>query len=184
MLRNTVGAWGAIAKFFHWCIATLIFVQFALGWIAASWRLSPTKLELFVWHKSIGMLILLLVVLRLLWRLVNPAPALPADTPPLERAAAQASHGLLYLLTLVMPLSGWVINSAAKIPFRVFWLVPLPPIVTPNKALAELAKQIHFILFVLIAMIVAIHVAAALRHHYVKRNEILIRMLPQRRPTP
>jgi cytochrome b561 len=184
VLRNTGAAWGAIAKFFHWCIATLIFVQFALGWVAVSWHLSPTKLELFVWHKSIGMLVLLLVVLRLVWRLVNPTPALAADTPPLERAAAHASHGLLYLLMLVMPLSGWAINSAAKIPFRVFWLFPLPPIVAPDKALAELAKHVHFILFILIATIVAIHVAAAFRHHYVKRNETLIRMLPQRRPTP
>lgn len=184
MLRNTAAAWGAVAKLFHWCIATLIFVQFALGWIAASWHLSPTQLELFVWHKSIGMLILLLVALRLLWRLVNPAPGLPPDTPPLERAAARASHGLLYLLMLAMPLSGWVINSAAKIPFRVFWLFPLPPIVAPNKGLEELAKQVHFILFILIATIVALHVAAALRHHYVKRNEILVRMLPQRRSTP
>jgi cytochrome b561 len=184
VLRNTAAAWGAIAKSFHWSIATLIFIQFALGWVASSWRLSPTKLELFVWHKSIGILILLLVVLRLLWRLVNPAPALPADTPPLERTAAHASHGLLYLLMLAMPLSGWVINSADKIPFRVFWLFPLPPIVAPDKALAELAKQIHFILFILIAMTVAIHVAAALRHHYVKHNEILRRMLPQRRLMP
>lgn len=184
MLRNTGASWGAVAKFLHWSIATLIFVQFALGWIAASWRLSPTKLELFVWHKSIGLLILLLVVLRLLWRLANTVPVLPVEMSAAERAAARMSHGLLYLLILAMPLSGWVINSAAKIPFRVFWLFPLPPIVAPDKALAELAKQVHFILFVMIAALVAVHIAAALRHHLVKRNDTLTRMLPDWRTKP
>lgn len=184
MLRNTSASWGAVAKFLHWSIATLIFVQFALGWIAVSWRLSPTKLELFTWHKSIGILILLLVVLRLLWRFANVAPALPVDTPAGERTAAHASHTVLYLLMLAIPLSGWVINSAAKIPFRVFWLFPLPSIVAPDKTVAELAKQIHFILFIAIAVVVGIHIAAALRHHFVKRNVTLTRMLPNWRLNP
>lgn len=181
MLRNTDASWGDVAKFLHWSIAALIFVQFALGWIAVSWHLSPTKLELFVWHKSIGMLILTLAVLRLLWRFVNPSPPLPVDMPAHERVGAHASHVLLYLLIVLIPLSGWVINSAAKIPFRVFWLFALPAIVAPDKALAELAKRIHFILFVVIAAVVVVHVAAALRHHFVKRNDTLIRMLPNRR---
>lgn len=184
MLRNTDAAWGAVAKFLHWSIATLIFVQFGLGWVADSWHLSPTKLELFVWHKSIGLLILVLVVLRLLWRFANPTPALPVDTSVLERRAAHASHALLYALMVVIPLSGWVINSAAKIPFRVFWLFPLPAIVAPDKGLAELAKQVHFILFIVIATVVAVHMAAAFRHHWVKRNETLVRMLPNWRSKP
>lgn len=184
MLRNTGASWGAIAKFLHWTIASLIFVQFALGWTAASWRLSPTKLDLFVWHKSIGLLILLMVLVRLLWRFANPAPALPAEMQPRERTAARASHGLLYLLMLIMPVSGWVINSAAKVPFRVFWLFPLPAIVAPDKMLAELAKQVHLILFIAIAAVVALHMAAAFRHHLVKRNDTLTRMLPNWRSKP
>lgn len=184
VLRNTGASWGAVAKFLHWTIATLIFVQFALGWTAASWHLSPTKLDLFVWHKSIGLLVLLLVLLRLLWRFVNPVPTLPADTRPWERTAARLSHGLLYLLMLAIPLSGWVINSAAKVPFRVFWLFPLPAIVAPDKVLAELAKQVHFILFVTIATVVVLHMAAAFRHHFAKRNDTLTRMLPNWRSKP
>jgi cytochrome b561 len=184
VLRNTGASWGAVAKFLHWTIATLIFVQFALGWTAASWRLSPTKLDLFVWHKSIGLLIFLLVLLRLLWRFVNPVPTLPVDTRPWERTAAHLSHGLLYLLMLAIPLSGWVINSAAKVPFRVFWLFPLPAIVAPDKMLAELAKQVHLILFITIATVVVLHMIAAFRHHFVKRNDTLTRMLPNRRSKP
>ena len=82
MLRNTADSWGAPAKLFHWLIAVLIFAQIALGVMAASWRVSPTKLELFFWHKSTGMLILALVALRLLWRLASSAPLLPPAWPP------------------------------------------------------------------------------------------------------
>jgi len=178
VLRNTDQNWGAIAKLLHWFMAVLIFTQIALGWLAVSWPLSPTKLNLFVWHKSFGMLMLALVVVRLLWRLASPTPALPTDTPRWERTAAHASHALLYALMITMPLSGWVINSAANIPFRIFWLVPLPHIVAPDKALADMAKTIHLGLFVTLSLVLVLHIGAALRHHFIKRNRILVRMLP------
>jgi len=178
MWRNTRESWGAVAKFLHWSIALLIFAQFALGWMAVSWRLSPTKLELFIWHKSIGLLVLTLVAVRILWRLANPAPAPPADTPPFERAAARTVHALLYVIMIALPLSGWVINSASGIPFRVFWWFPLPAIVATDKALAEAAKQVHFGLFIALAALLVVHIGAALRHHYAKRTDVLVRMLP------
>jgi cytochrome b561 len=178
MLRNTIESWGAPAKFFHWVIATLIFAQIALGLTAASWHLSPTKLSLFVWHKSIGMLILVLVVVRLLWRLANRAPALSADMPLWERRAAHVSHLLLYILMLVMPITGWIVNAAANVPFRIFWTIPLPAIVGPDKATADLAALAHSSLFVLLAAVLVAHIGAALRHHFIKRNDILVRMLP------
>lgn len=182
MLRNTEHSWGAVAKFLHWSIAILILAQFALGWMAVTWRLSPTKLNLFVWHKSIGLLVLLLVILRILWRFANPTPSLPADMPRAERFGAHAAHLALYGLIIALPVSGWIINSAAKIPFRVFWWFPLPAIVAPDKALAELAKQIHFGLFIALAAVLVLHVGAALRHHFVKRTDVLTRMLPAWRP--
>ncbi len=175
---NTDSSWGAPAKLFHWLIAALIFAQFGLGCLAAGWRPSPLKLNLFVWHKSLGMLVLALVVLRLLWRLVNPTPALPADTPAWERAAARASHALLYVIMLAMPLIGWVISSASGVPFRIFWQVPLPALVAVDRHTAELAALAHFWLgLVFVALLVA-HIGAALRHHFVKRNDVLVRMLP------
>src|SRR5881396_4383322 len=89
MLRNTADSWGAPAKLFHWLMAALIIAQIALGVMAASWRVSPAKIELFFWHKSTGMLILALVALRLLWRLANPTPLLPPGMAAWERAAAR-----------------------------------------------------------------------------------------------
>lgn len=178
MLRNTDQSWGAPAKLLHWAVALLVFVQFGLGWAAVSWRMSPTKLDLFVWHKSIGVLILLLMIARLAWRAVNVAPSLPAGMRPAERFAAHFSHVLLYVLLLLMPVTGWIINAAANIPFRIFWQVPLPAIVSPDKALADAAKEVHLALFILLALLVLVHVGAAVRHHFVKRNAVLTRMLP------
>jgi cytochrome b561 len=180
MLRNTSEAWGTPAKFFHWLMAALILAQISLGWSAALWRLSPLKLDLFVWHKSTGVLLLALLVLRLLWRLGNRPPAAPADQARVERLAASTVHALLYALMLALPLTGWVINSAANVPFRVFWLFPLPAIVEPDKALADLAAQWHLGLVMLLTVLLILHVAAALYHHYVRRDGVLLRMLPGR----
>src|SRR5258708_29086090 len=91
MLRNTADSWGAPAKLFHWLMAALILAQIALGVMAASWRVSPAKLELFFWHKSNGMLILSLVALRLLWRLAHLPPEIPSGMAALERAPARLS---------------------------------------------------------------------------------------------
>lgn len=168
------------AKLLHWSVALLVCVQSGLGWVAVSWRLSPTKLDLFVLHKSIGMLILLLMIARLVWRALNVAPRLPAGMRPLERFAARLGHVLLYALLLLMPVTGWIINSAANIPFRLFWQVPLPAIVSPDEALADAAKHLHLALFVLLALLVPVHVGAALRHHFVKHDAVLTRMLPGR----
>src|SRR5258705_3172995 len=107
-------------------MALLIFAQVALGLAAVSWRISPTKLNLFVWHKSTGMLILALLALRLLWRLSHRAPELPWEMPLWERAGAQLSHFLLYALMTALPLTGCVIASPSTLPFRSFWQLPLP----------------------------------------------------------
>jgi cytochrome b561 len=178
VVRHDIESWGATAKLFHWVMAALIFAQIALGLAAVSWRISPTKLNLFVWHKSIGMLILALLVLRLLWRLSRRAPELPWEMPLWERAAAQLSHFLLYVLMIALPITGWVIASASNVPFQIFWRIPLPAIVAPDKALADLFATIHGWLVTLLAVALFAHIGAALRHHYVKRDTVLTRMLP------
>jgi len=181
MLCNTMDSWGVISKGLHWTMAGFIFVQLVLGPLAVSWRLSPTKLDLFVWHKSIGMLILALVILRAIWRSLNPTPTLPSDLPRWEHTSARLSHALLYLIMFMLPISGWIINSAANFPFKVFWVFPLPDLVSPNKSLEELAKAVHFSLVIGLITLLALHIGAALRHHIVRRNNVLVRMLWSRR---
>jgi cytochrome b561 len=177
-MRTDVESWSAPAKLFHWLMALLNFAQIALGLIAVSMRISPAKLNLFVWHKSLGMLILALLALRLLWRLMYKAPELPWEMPLWERAAAQLSHFMLYALMIALPLTGWVVSSASNVPFKIFWTLPLPAITAPDKAVADLFATVHGWLVTLLALVLVAHVGAALRHHYVKKDTVLTRMLP------
>ncbi len=182
MIRNSVDAWGGPAKFLHWAVALLVLAQFALGGAAVTWQLSPLKLNLFVWHESIGILILMLMGVRLMWRLANPTPNLPDRMPAWEKRLADVVHFFLYAVLMAMPLSGWVINSASNIPFRIFWWIPLPAIVEPDKAVAEVSARVHLLLFIGLSMLLLLHVGAAMRHHLVRRNGVLTRMLPYTRP--
>ncbi len=178
MLRNSYDAWGSVAKFLHWSMLALIVMQVALGWAAELWRLSPTKLDLFIWHKSTGILLLLLALIRIAWRIVNPSPRAPAKLSGWERVAASASHIALYILIVAIPVSGWVVNSAANIPLNVFWLFALPDITAPSKSLAELAARVHFGLYVTLSILLCLHIGAALWHHFVRRDDVLVRLLP------
>lgn len=180
-VRDAQDGWGGTAKFLHWSIALLVLVQFPLGWLAVTWRLSPVKLDLFVWHKSMGLVVLALMVVRVTWRLLHAAPAMPDTVPAWARRSAMAVHALLYAALIAIPLSGWVVNAAANIPFRIFWLVRLPAITAPSKPLAELAAQVHLVLVVALAALLALHVGAALWHHRVRRDGVLQRMLPTTR---
>lgn len=177
MLRNSQRSWGVVARFLHWLVAVLVFAQFGLGWAAVRWPLSPTKLDLFVWHKSVGMLVLALMCVRIAWRLANPAPVFPEQMTPLECGAARLGHVLLYLLLIVLPTTGWILSSASGIPFRVFWLVELPAIVEPDEALADALKLVHLALGMALAALLVAHISAALRHHFVLRDDVLVRML-------
>jgi len=180
VLRNSRYAWGRIAIAFHWLLAALIFVQFALGWTAVEVQVSPQKLGLFIWHKSVGVSILLLVLLRLGWRLGNEIPAAAAGLTVLEKRLARAGHGLLYLLMLAVPLTGWWISDTSRIPFRLFRLLPAPDLLPADRAMSELAARIHGTLTTLLLIVIGIHVAAALRHHFLLHNETLRRMFSLR----
>lgn len=180
MLRNTVTSWGAVAKSFHWVLALLILCQLVLGKVAEEAPLSPLKLDLFVWHKSIGVTILLLVILRLAWRLNNPSPSMPAGTPAWETKLARIGHGLLYLLMFAVPITGWWVSDTSRIPFKAFWLVPVPDLIPADRAMSDLASDVHGALTNLLLLVVLIHIAAALRHHFFLHNQVLNRMLPRR----
>lgn len=180
MLRNSAKAWGFVAMGLHWLLAVLIVGQFVLGAVAADMSVSPFKLDLFVWHKSFGVTILLLVMLRLGWRLTNRAPGLPTSVPTHERQLARINHGLLYGLMIAVPLSGWIVSDTSRIPFRIFWSIPTPDLLPVNREVSELAAGVHETLVVLMIVLVAVHVLAAFRHHFVKHNDVLLRMLPRR----
>ena len=179
--RNSADSWGTIARSFHWFIALLIIAQFVIGRIAEAMSLSPAKLDLFVWHKSIGLTILLLVLLRLIWRLADPPPAPPTSSPGWETKLAAGGHYLLYLLMFAVPLSGWWISDASRVPFKAYFVMPMPDFVETNRAMQETAEGVHEGLVTALLVVALIHVAAALRHHFLLKDDVLRRMLPWRR---
>ena len=139
----------------------------------------PTRLKLFNWHKWAGVLILLLSALRLLWRLAHRPPPAPA-MPGWQRRAAAATHGLLYALFFAVPLAGWAYSSASGFPIVVFGVLPLPDWVPVNRELADTLKALHHWLAYALGGLVALHVAAALKHQFIDRDGLLARMWPAR----
>jgi len=178
--RNSADSWGATARGFHWLIALLILAQFVIGSIAEEMKLTPAKLELFVWHKSIGVTVLVLAVLRLLWRLGNPPPAPPAGMAGWERRLAAAAHWVLYALIFAVPLSGWWVSDASRVPFKAFFLVPMPDFIATDRALQDAAAEVHEALTMTLLVVVLVHIAAALRHHFLLHDDVLSRMLTGR----
>lgn len=176
--RNSAERWGAIAQALHWLIALALIGQVTLGWVMVSWRLSPTKLELYALHKSLGITLLLIVLMRMAWRFVNVTPPAPPSMAGWEARAARTTHALLYLLLLALPLTGYLINSASNFPLVVWGVLPLPNLTDESESLQLAAETAHGLLFWLLAVLVALHVAAALRHHWVLKDSVLRRMLP------
>lgn len=174
-LGNNADQWGWLSKVFHWITAALIFIQIPLGFYADELKLSPLKIDMFVWHKSIGMLILMLVILRLLWRIKSTVPRAIAGTA-LEKAMATTAHYVLYCLMLALPLSGWLVSSAANFPVKLFWLIPLPAISGPDEAVKLLATEIHEICVITLICVLVVHIGAALRHHVLLHDNALKRM--------
>ena len=177
-MGTQIERYGVVAQVFHWLIAALIFVMLGLGYYMEDLPDDMRKLELYALHKSIGITIAALAALRLAWRLYNPPPPLPAAMRPWERWAAHAVHALLYLMLLVQPLIGFLQSNAANFPVVLWGVLPLPPLIGPDEPLAETLIGMHSIGGNLLAILVILHVAAALRHHFMLRDDVLRRMLP------
>ena len=165
-----------VAKGLHWLMAVLILGLLALGLYMHELPLSPQKLTLYSWHKWAGVTVFLLVWVRLLWRVMHRPPALPASMAPLMRLAAHAGHGVLYLLMVAIPLSGWLMSSAKGFQTVWFGVLPIPDLVRRDKVLGDLLQEVHEALNVLLMLTLAGHVGAALWHHFVLKDDTLRRM--------
>lgn len=177
-LRNPAESYGIIAQALHWLVAVLVLAQIGIGLYAANLPVSLARLQWLSRHKSLGLAILALVLLRLGWRALNPPPELPGSMPHWERRAALATHRLFYLLLVLAPLAGWLYASAAGLSVNWFDLFQVPDLVSKDRQLAELFKALHIGLVALLALLVAVHVGAALRHGLLLRDGVMHRMLP------
>jgi len=185
MYRNTPTGYGRIAITFHWLMAALILGMLGFGLYLDSLPQSDPRLfQLYQLHKSVGFVVLALAALRLIWRLANPAPRLPAGMPVWERLAAHLGHIGLYGLIFAMPITGWLMVSASPwgIPTVVFNLLPVPHLPYPEllgpKDQAEVFfKLLHAYGAYLLMALIAVHIGAALKHHFIARDDTLRRMV-------
>ncbi|HKT33147.1 MAG TPA: cytochrome b [Gammaproteobacteria bacterium] len=182
-LRNTRERYGLIAQLFHWVIVVLVAAQFVLGFMAHGLPISMERLVLLARHKSIGITIFVLVVLRLAWRLYSRPPPLLPSPHPLFNTAARMSHGLMYALLLSMPPVGWLLSSASNLTVAWFGLFSLPNLVGPDKRLAQALLLTHESMAWLLLVTIVVHVLAALWHHFLLKDTVLLRMLPSTRRT-
>jgi cytochrome b561 len=170
----------AVARTFHWSIVVLVLVTMPIG-IAMNDLVAEGPLQdtLYVVHESIGVTIFCLMLLRLAWRLGRGAPPPSADLSRFEMLLSRSVHALLYLVLLAMPITGYLLVVAGGYPLSYFALFPVPRLVGKDEPLSQLAETGHLAMQWVIYALVAMHAAAALHHHFIRRNDVLRRMLPR-----
>lgn len=171
--------WHPLTKLLHWLIALLIVSMAVIGLSMGSMANGPDKIAIYALHKSLGITLLALVLVRIGWRLRSGSPAPLPSIPRLQHLLARLIHGLLYLLLLALPVSGWVMNSASGFPLQWFGLFNLPALAGRDEALHALATSTHEWLFWGLAVLVLAHAGAAIFHHLFQGDATLVRMLPR-----
>jgi cytochrome b561 len=181
-LRSNAAQWGSLARFFHWTIVLLILAQAVIGLVMVELPKRPSTIPVYTFHKSLGLTVFALAVLRLAWRAFDPRPDDVAGMPRWQAIGARCGHALLYALLFAVPLSGWLFDSASGLrPLYWFGVVHVPSLTGgKNEALRDFAEDAHEWLFWLLAIVAAGHAAIALLHHFVNRDDTLRRMLPWR----
>lgn len=172
-----------IAITLHWVIACSILLMIPLGLFMGDLPLS-IRFDAYIFHKSLGIVILALSLFRLVWRLLNPPPALPGHMGAFEKLGARVSHWGFYFLMIAMPLTGWLMVSASKkFPTVFFWLGEVPFLPMPEafsgKEAAHMFNEYHEVLAYGALLLLALHLSAALKHHFINRDTVLTRMLPR-----
>lgn len=188
-LRNSENSWGLVALLIHWLMALALTGLIVFGLLMVN-AFKADGLDASVFgmgiydafqtHKSFGLTLFALVLFRMVWRAFNPPPKLPDDMPAIERLAAHAGHLALYFLMIAIPVSGWLMASSSpwEIPTYYFGLFQVWHPLGPDEAMETLLKRVHFWLSMGLVFTVATHIVAALKHHFINKDEVLSRMAP------
>ena len=180
-LRSTASRWGTVSRFFHWGMFLLLAGMVPFGLYMTTLPLGVPKLRMYALHKSVGLTLLALAGARLLWRSAERRPLSP-PMPPWQARAATAAHVVLYALMFAVPLTGWLFNSAAGFPLQWFGWLNLPALTQQNPALKSLARELHETGVWVLVGVVALHAAAAIKHHFIDHDRTLSQMLPGVKP--
>jgi cytochrome b561 len=176
-VKSSAEQYGAIAQLLHWAIVVLIVWQIVLAGQAEDAGSLLQKAKLLTTHKSVGMTIFMLAVLRLLWRLTTGAPA-EVPAPRWQQRVAAVNHWLLYALILLTPLVGWMMSSAKNYSVSWFGLFTWPNLVAPDEGRYQLFHTVHATLARTMVVLAFLHIGAALKHHFIDKDNVLRRMLP------
>ncbi len=177
-LKNNSETWGSLSIGLHWLTLILILSLAAVGMNMDDLPNGPQKIQIYALHKSFGLTVLALTAIRLSWRLLSVTPDPVPNTPKWQEWAAKLVHGALYVLLFAMPISGWLYNSAAGFPLKYFGLFSLPKLSGYDPQLKALAGEAHETFFYVLALLMLMHAGAALKHHYLDKDNTLTRMLP------
>jgi cytochrome b561 len=170
-------AYTPVARTLHWLTTILVLGLVVVGIVMVWMPRGPLQDQLYNLHRSTGALVLLLAIIWLTYRLTHPPLPLPADIPPSQRFAAESVHWALFALLIVQPIVGWVATSAYRAPIIVYGLFELPPIWPEDRALSERLFGVHHLFGLLMAALVLGHAGAALHHHFIRRDRVLMRMV-------
>ena len=169
---------GPVRRGVHWCIAALLLVQIPLAWYMIDLPDGASRDENYALHRALGMVLFALAIFRLIWAVLSRRPRLPTEMSVFEKALAKVSQFILYVIVILMPISGWLMSSAAGVSVDVFGLVTLPSLVEPDKAFMEGMQQVHILQSYLLLTILGLHVIGALKHGFVDQDNVLYSMLP------
>jgi cytochrome b561 len=175
--RKDQETYGSVARALHWLVFALVATQIVIGWTMPHIRRGTPQEGLVGWHLSVGAVLMLIVVLRLVWRMHHPTP-LTTSLTPWEHTLAKLTHGLLYVLLLVIPALGWAAAGYFGYTVRLFGFIPLPALTDNTMEWAHDAGDVHAILTNVLLVLVGFHVMAAFWHYFVRRDRVLQRMLP------
>ena len=179
-MRATIHRYTGVAMSLHWLIGVMILISLGAGLYMVELKLSPAKLQLYSWHKWAGVTIFALVLFRCVWRLTHTHPPLPSYLPRWQQLVAETTHYVLYALMIAIPLTGWLMSSAKGFQTVYFGVLPIPDLLTKNKELGETLNLVHRYLNYTLIAIIAVHIGAAMKHHFINKDDILRRMLPDR----
>jgi len=177
--KNTEQSFGFIAKLLHWGLAVALWGMFLFGRSIAAMKPALDNIHLYGWHKSIGILLLTLILFRLLWRIISPPPKIIVEstTPKAQIYLAHGVHFALYILMLLTPFLGWLASSATGFEMRFFGTFKIPPITSENPVIEEWLFSLHGISAILLVALSVFHLCAALYRHFIKKDDTLRRMI-------
>ncbi|MBS0350480.1 MAG: cytochrome b [Proteobacteria bacterium] len=182
MIKGNGYAYGWMMQLLHWILAVLIIGMLAIGLSFLFIPNGPVKSQLIGLHKSVGMTILFLMIIRICWRAYDVQPPLPITVAPWEKIAARTVQAAFYLVLLIMPLSGWLLSSFGGHPVMVWnWFNAAVP-VTKNPQISQNFFTIHAVFAWILIGLIVLHVGAALKHHFMEKNNVLRRMIPGYKP--